>query len=135
MVNRKPKGWSDAFEDAIPFIRQGRSKTVPKSAKKAVKSGAKAMKTVDKAVTGAAKYALGDPKKGVKDVALNTGSWFVPYGKGAKVINKGVNAVVKGKKTAKVVRGAAKTAGVVGVGSAMDKASQSKKKNVKSRKK
>ena len=106
MVNRKPKGWSDAFEDAIPFIRQGRSKTVPKSAKTAIKGGAKGMKAVDKAATSTAKYAFGDPKKGWQDVAGNTAMWLVPYGK----VGKGAKAVVKGRKSGKAASAAAQTA-------------------------
>jgi hypothetical protein len=126
MVNRKPKGWSDAFEDAIPFIRQGRSKTVPKSAKTTVKAAHQAAKAADKAATSSAKYAFGDPKKGWQDVASNTAMWLVPYGK----IGKGAKAVVKGRKTGKAASAAAQTAAALTAKPALDKA-LSKTKNVK----
>lgn len=126
MVNRKPKGWSDAFEDAIPFIRQGRSKTVPQSAKKAIKGAAKSMKAVDKAATSTAKYAFGDPKKGWQNVASESAMWLVPYGK----VGKGAKAVVKGRKSGKAASAAAQTATALTAKPVTDKA-LSKTKKVK----
>lgn len=60
-------------------------------------------------MTSAIKSQLGDPKKGWKDVAVNTGMWVIPYGKGFKVVNKMVKGA-KYYKTAKAVRGAIKGA-------------------------
>lgn len=68
---------------------------------------------------------FGDPSKGWRDVAANSAMWLLPYAKGAKAINKGVNAVVKNKKTAKAVRGAAKAVGGVSATAAVDKAIRS----------
>lgn len=126
MVNRKPKGWGDAFEDAIPFIRQGRSKTVPKGAKTTIKAGAKTMKAVDKGATSAAKYAFGDPKKGWQNVASESAMWLVPYSK----IGKGAKAVVKGRKSGKAASGAVQTVVALTAKPAVDKV-LSKTKNVK----
>lgn len=60
-------------------------------------------------MTSAIKSQLGDPKKGWKDVAVNTGMWVIPYGKGFKVVDKMVKGA-KYYKTAKAVRGAIKGA-------------------------
>lgn len=107
MAAKKPQGW----EDSIPFVNMLRKKTTPKSVKTSVKAGAKAGKKINSTTRSVVTTAFGDPKKGWRDVAVTSGSWVIPYGKGAKVINKAVKGAGKG---AKVVRRSAKTAGFVG---------------------
>ena len=107
---------------------QNISSAKKKTVSKASKAGHKGMRTVESAT----KYALGDPKKGWKDVALNTGGWFLPYSKGAKAINLGTKAI-KGAKTAKTVRGVAKTVGAVTMQQAYEKALTKPKSKPKTR--
>jgi hypothetical protein len=112
MVSRKPKNpWENAAKNAAKNAASNVGKKASSTAK------------------GAAKFAFGDPKKGWQDVAINTGTWLIPYSKGAKVINKGVNTVVKGKKTSKVVRGVAKGSGAVGAVTALEKGVNSTRKS------
>ena len=83
------------------------------------------------------KSALGDPSKGWQDVAYNAGTWLIPYGKGAKAINKAVKGT-KYVKTAKTVRGVAKTAGAVAAPAALSAAldaTKRKKSSTSTRKK
>lgn len=135
MPKKKPQG---DIQDIIKWIDRKVSGGAPKkgatvrvsattrgissSRKKTVKKAAAGGHKFAKGAEATAKYAFGDPKKGARDVAANTAMWVLPYGKGAKAINKGVNAVVKGKKTAKAVRGAVKTAGAVTAPAVADKA-------------
>lgn len=109
---------------------QNISSAKKKTVSKASKAGHKGMRTVE----SAGKFAFGDPKKGWKDVAINTGGWILPYGKGAKAINVGTK-FIKGAKTAKVVRGTLKTAGYLGASEAYGKAVNSvgKKSSPKSK--
>lgn len=78
---------------------------------KIVKGPSKIPPKVDKIGRGIIREVYGDPSKGWQDVAITGGSWFLPYGKGAKVVNKVIKGTSKGKK---VVRGVVKTAGVLG---------------------
>lgn len=95
---------------------------------KGVSSVSKAGNAQAKGAIETVKFVAGDPKKGWQDVAYNTGTWIIPYSKGAKVINKGVNAVVKGKKTSAVIRGTAKTVGAISAPSVLDSALNKTKK-------
>ena len=67
------------------------------------------------------KALLGDPKKGWKDVAYNTGTWIIPYGKAFKVVDAGVKGA-KYYKTAKAIRGVLKGATLIGAPIALEKA-------------
>lgn len=82
-----------------------------------------------------AKFIAGDPKKGWQDVAYNTGTWLIPYGKGAKVIEKGVNVAIKGAKTGRVIKGVAKTVGAVSAPSVLESALNKTRKTSKPAKK
>lgn len=135
MPRKKPQG---DVQDILNWLdRQISGKAPRKGATARVSATTRGIsssrkKTVKKAAAGGHKFAkgaqsvsksvLGDPSKGWRDVAANSAMLVLPYSKGAKVINKGVNAVVKGKKKAKVVRGTAKTVGAVAAAEGADKA-------------
>ena len=74
-----------------------------------------------KAITSTIKSQLGDPSKGYKDVAKNTGLWLIPYGKGFKVVNGAIKGA-KYYKSAKLARGAVKGAAIIGGSSVLNKA-------------
>lgn len=103
---RKPAMKSQGWEDSIPFVNMLRKKTTPKSVKTSVKATAKTGKAINASSRYIATTAFGDPKKGWKDVAVNTGTWLIPYGKGFEAVDK----VIKGgrviKETGAAVRGA-----------------------------
>jgi len=120
-VSRKPKGWSDAFGDVIPFWDEGRKKgpakkVVTKSLKGVKNAGVTTRKT---AKTGSI-AAFGDPSKGWKDVAFNSATWLLPYGTAFKAVDKsikGVKAVQAAKGAAKGAKGAKKVVKAVKAGS------------------
>lgn len=93
-------GWLDKA------LKSDKTGAASKGTKGLYKAGTKTQKTT----LDVTKSVLGDPKKGWEDVAINTGTMFLPYGKGAKVINKAIKGTSKGKK---VVRGTAKVAGAI----------------------
>lgn len=133
MVNRKPKGWEDAFQDAIPFVRNLRDPKTPESVKKSIKATHKGGKATIKAGSSAAKYAFGDPSKGWQNVASETAMWLVPYSK----IGKGAKTLVKNRKVVgKVASGAAQTVAALTAKPAADKAlSKTRRKPASSSKK
>lgn len=134
MASRKPKDLRDILE-AVAGIT-GSKKPARKSSsamasayvatgrnaqQKIVKKASNAGDAFYRGGMAATKAVLGDPKKGWKDVAYNTGTWIIPYSKGFKV----VDATVKGAKyykTAKAVRGAIKGATLLGAPVALEKA-------------
>lgn len=153
MAKSKPKKKPQGWEDSIPFVGSLRSRKTPTSATTSIKALQKGGKAGIKASTETAKFMFGDPKKGWQDIAAQSGSFLIPYGKGYKAIDKaikggkviksakaaakgasGASKVVKAAKAgtkagaAKTVRGAAKGAGTLGVGAAYNKAINSTKK-------
>jgi hypothetical protein len=88
-----------------------------KSAQTVSKAGNKSVK----AVTSTMKSQLGNPSKGYKDVAKNTGLWLIPYGKGFKVVNSAIKGA-KYYKSAKLARGAVKGAAILGGSAVLNKA-------------
>lgn len=134
MAGKKPQDLRDILE-TIAKITGNKSKSKQSSSamasayvatgrdikRKVVKTGSKMGHTAANVSTGAAKAAFGDPKKGIKDVAYNTGTWLIPYGKAFKVVNAGVKGA-KYYKTAKAVRGAIKGATLIGAPVALQKA-------------
>lgn len=133
MAARKPKDLRDILNAVAGLTgnkpsRQSTSAmssaavaSINKAKKQTIKKTSDTGHKIAKATTGAAKYALGDPKKGWKDVAYNTGTWILPYGKAFKVVNAGVKGA-KYYKSAKAVRGAIKGATLIGAPAALDKA-------------
>ncbi len=131
MPAKKPEGLRDILETLMGAKKgagRPRGATAQVSAimskaptkDKTIKASAKAGNAVAKGATGAAKAALGDPKKGWKNVAYNTGTWLIPYGKGFKVVNSAVKGA-KYYKTAKVARGALKAGMVIGADAVLSK--------------
>ena len=100
--SRKTKSTTARASAAKSSIASARKKTVAKG----VKTGRGTKKVMEEST----KFVFGDPSKGWRDVASTTAVNFAPYGKGAKLINKAAKGI-KGAKTAKAVRGIAKTAG------------------------
>lgn len=98
-----------------------------KSTQAISKAGNKSVKTI----TDTVKTQLGDPKKGYKDVLVNSGAWLIPYGKGFKVVNSAVKGA-KYYKSAKLARGAIKAGmlvtGSLGLGKAVNSLPDKKKK-------
>ena len=105
LFNPKPIRSSDPMVAAalnqVQNIKSGTARAVSKGGNNAVKG-----------ITEATKYALGDPSKGYKDVAINTGAWLIPYGKGFKVVNSAIKGA-KYYKTAKTVRGVIKLGAIL----------------------
>jgi hypothetical protein len=110
-TNPVPKKGATAATSAI-------SSTVKSASGKTIRGAVRTGKGFKKGTEEVGKFFVGDPSKGWQDVALTSGSWFIPYEKGAK----GINAVIKGtSKGKKVLRGAAKTVGFLGAQSAYEK--------------
>lgn len=110
-TNPVPKKGATAATSAI-------SSTVQSASGKTIGGAVRTGKGFKKGTEEVGKFFVGDPSKGWQDVAITGGSWFLPYGKGAKVINKAIKGTSKGKK---VVRGAIKTAGLIGAQSVYEK--------------
>jgi hypothetical protein len=131
MPAKKPEGLRDILETLMGAKKgagRPRGATAQASAimskaptkEKTIQVAAKTGKAIGKGAAGAAKAAFGDPDKGWKNVAYNTGTWLIPYGKGFKVVNKAVKGA-KYYKTAKVGRGALKVGMVIGADSVLSK--------------
>lgn len=105
-AKRKPAKKTQGWEDSIPFVNMLRKPTAPKSVKSSVKATNKAGRAANAIARESAIAAFGDPKKGWKDVAVNTGTWFIPYGKGFEAVDK----VIKGGKVIKSTRSAVRGA-------------------------
>lgn len=101
---------------ASAYVMTGRN-----AQQKIVKKVADAGDKFHRGGVAATKAAFGDPKKGWKDVAYNTGTWIIPYGKAFKVVNAGVKGA-KYYKSAKAIRGVLKGATLIGAPIALEKA-------------
>lgn len=128
ITGNKPKSKPSSSAMASAYVSSGRD-----IQRKVVKKGSEAGHASVRGSAGAMRAAFGDPKKGIKDVVYNTGTWIIPYGKAFKVVNAGVKGA-KYYKTAKAVRGAIKGATLLGAPVALQKALDviptPKKKNI-----
>lgn len=119
---QKPKDLRDILNKASSLVNKSAPKgnNVVASAylnnlqktKNKVAVPVEAAKVFNKTVEGTAKYVAGDPKKGYKDVVVNSGAWLIPYGKGFKVVDSAIKGA-KFYKTAKLARGAIKVGSVI----------------------
>lgn len=124
----KPKNIVDDAEKWLKKQFKVKGKYGSGAYSKGVSGVSKAGKAQAKGAVATTKFIVGDPKKGWQDVAYNTGTWLIPYGKGAKAIERGVDFAIKGAKTAKVIKGVAKTAGVIAAPSVLESSLNKTKK-------